>query len=81
MSALTEIFNHLFAYLIVFVSVFFDSGTANIDYLSPNVQEIVLSIVLNLNEEQFVTIRPIVWLSTGIFACGAIIGLAKRLIK
>lgn len=81
MSALTEIFNYLFAYLFVCTSLLFSDLNTDASFLSPEVQEIVFSIGQNLNAETFATLRPILFISTGIFVCGAIIGFVKRLIK
>lgn len=86
MSALTEIFNHFYAYLIVFlVAVLgFDNDTIKNEAVKDIVNDIVLTITSNLTPEQldnFLKIRPILCLSIGIFACGAVIRLFHKLIR
>lgn len=85
MSALTEIFNHLYAYLLAFLTF-----VLGIETKVPNgpVGDICQDISQNLfsmfTEEQilhFMEIRPILLISIGIFACGALIGLVHRLMR
>lgn len=92
MSALTEIFNYLYAYLIFLVDIFFFDFNLQLDFMSPEVREITSLIEQNLvlfvgekNVDAFITtisnIHPYLMLSIGIFACGSIIGLVRRLVR
>lgn len=92
MSALTEIFNYLYAYLIYLVDIFFFDLEINLDFMSPEVREIyslidqdLLLFVGEENVDAFLTsisnIHPYLMLSIGIFACGSIIGLVRRLVR
>lgn len=92
MSALTELFNYLFAYLIFFVDTLFFDLNIKLDYMSPSVQEAYYSILENLTlfvgeeniETWFMTLHHVhsyMLLPIGIFVVGAIIGLVRRLVK
>ena len=86
MSALTTIFNYLLAYIIAFL--YFVLGLDLSHFVSGTVSEILGEIEFNFielfSEEQIdiiISIRPILYLSIGIFSVGSIICLIHRLMK
>lgn len=85
MSALTEIFNHLYAYLLSFLSlVLGTNGIVPDGPVGDICNDIILKMYSMFTEEQilhFLELKPILFLSIGIFACGAIIGLIHRLMR
>lgn len=86
MSALTIIFNHLYVYLIVIVNFVFNSDI-NTELLTVEQVEILMQIVEQLHlffpemSSQPPDQSPILLLSFGVFACGSIICLVRRLMR
>lgn len=86
MSALTTIFNYLYAYLVAILGIVLgvNIGPLKNETVNNIVTNISVYIASTLTPEQIenlVKVRPILWLSIGIFACGAVIGLTRRLIR
>lgn len=87
MSALTEIFNYILAYLVFFFSILFDLDSLEFDF-SPEITDILIKISTdfmntfpNLDVLKIPLSTPLLLLPVGIFVIGVVIGLCKRLMS
>lgn len=87
MSALTEIFNYILAYLIFSFGFLFDLDSLAFDF-SPEITEILTKMSIdfltafpNVDPLEIPLISLLLLLPFGIFAIGVVIGFCKRLIR
>lgn len=87
MSALTEIFNYILAYLAFFFSILFDLDALEFDF-SPEITDILIKISTDfmntfpdLDVLRIPLSTPLLLLPVGIFVIGVVIGLCKRLMS
>ncbi len=87
MSALTELFNYILAYLIFFFGLLFDFDSFSFDF-SPEITEILTKMAIdfftafpNVDPLKIPLFSSLFLLPFGIFVIGVVIGFCKRLMR